>query len=105
MSLLRTAMSRANYTAPPANEEMPVETAQGLDAMEKEIRGIEQHVVSLQCEIQKLGKQYMQARAELMQKQTAFCERLKDSGIMAHAVRVPPEIEMIQEPSRNTRPQ
>ena len=97
MSLLRAAMSRAAYTAPPANEEKPVEVARAstLDDMEKNIRGIEQHVVSLQCQIQQLAKQYTSARSDLMQAQSEFCERLKDSGVRAEPVRVPPEIEML----------
>lgn len=98
MSFLRTAMSRAAYTAPPANEEEPVERTprtKTLDDMEAEIRGIEQHVVSLQCELDRAGRAYTTARADLIRAQNEFCERLKDSGIRGEAVRVPPELELI----------
>ena len=65
-----------------------------LDQMERRVRDLENELVVVTADLERLGLKYMTLRETLMHDQTAFCERLKDSGIRAEPVRVPPALEM-----------
>lgn len=65
-----------------------------LDQMERRVRDLENELVVVTADLERLGLKYMTLRGTLMHAQTAFCERLKDSGIKAEPARVPPALEM-----------
>ena len=65
-----------------------------LDQMERRVRDLENELVVVTADLERLGLKYMSLRETLMHAQTAFCDRLKDSGIKAEPVRVPPALEM-----------
>jgi len=65
-----------------------------LDQMERRVRDIENELVVVTADLERLGLKYMTLRETLMHAQTAFCDRLKDSGIKAEPVRIPPALEM-----------
>lgn len=65
-----------------------------LDQMERRVRDIENELVVVTADLERLGLKYMTLRETLMHAQEAFCDRLKDSGIKAEPVRVPPALEM-----------
>lgn len=65
-----------------------------LDQMEKRIREIENELVIVTADLERMGMKYTTLRETLMHAQAAFCERLKDSGIKAEPARVPPALEM-----------
>ena len=65
-----------------------------LDQMERRVRDLENELVVVTADLERLGLKYMTLRETLMHAQAAFCERLKDSGIRAEPVRVPPALEM-----------
>lgn len=65
-----------------------------LDQMERRVRDLENELVVVTADLERLGLKYMTLRGTLMHAQAAFCERLKDSGIKAEPVRVPPALEM-----------
>ncbi len=65
-----------------------------LDQMERRVRDLENELVVVTADLERLGLKYMTLRETLMHAQEAFCERLKDSGIKAEPVRVPPALEM-----------
>lgn len=65
-----------------------------LDQMERRVRDLENELVVVTADLERLGLKYMTLRETLMHAQTAFCERLKDSGIKAEPVRIPPALEM-----------
>jgi hypothetical protein len=62
--------------------------------MERRVRDLENELVVVTADLERMGLRYMTLRETLMHAQTAFCERLKDSGIKAEPVRVPPALEM-----------
>ena len=65
-----------------------------LDQMERRVRDLENELVVVTADLERLGLKYMTLRETLMHAQTAFCDRLKDSGIKAEPVRIPPALEM-----------
>jgi hypothetical protein len=65
-----------------------------LDQMERRVRDLENELVVVTADLERMGLKYMTLRETLMHAQAAFCERLKDSGIRAEPVRVPPALEM-----------
>jgi hypothetical protein len=65
-----------------------------LDQMERRVRDIENELVVVTADLERLGLKYMTLRDTLIHAQTAFCDRLKDSGIKAEPVRIPPALEM-----------
>jgi hypothetical protein len=65
-----------------------------LDQMERRVRDLENELVVVTADLERLGLKYMTLRDTLIHAQNAFCDRLKDSGIRAEPVRVPPALEM-----------
>ena len=88
---LRSILSGVNITQPPPEKsgEVIEHPASGLDQMERRIRDIENEMVDVTAELNRLGLKYMTLRGDLIHAQKVMCERLKDSGIRAEAIRVP----------------
>ncbi len=78
----------------PADPNIEQHPASTLDAMERRIRDIENALVTVTADLERLGMRYQTLRDDLMRAQTSFCDRLKDSGIRAEPVRVPPALEL-----------
>jgi hypothetical protein len=93
MGSIGSILSRVPVTAeePDNVVEHPSST---LDQMERRVRDLENELVVVTADLERLGLKYMTLRDTLIHAQTAFCERLKDSGIKAEPVRVPPALEM-----------
>lgn len=91
MKTFLSGIPRTDTDQAPNVETHPAST---LDAMEKRLRDIEQEIVGVTADLSRLGMRYMTLRDNYIQSQKAFCDRLKDSGVKAEPVRIPPELEM-----------
>lgn len=65
-----------------------------LDAQARRIREVEGLLVEATAELSRAGLRYNTLRADLIRARQQFCEQLKDSGIKAEYVSMPPELEL-----------
>ena len=87
-------LSGVPKSEPPITGTVVEHPSSTLDQMERRVRDLENELVVVTADLERLGLKYMTLRGTLMHAQAAFCERLKDSGIKAEPVRVPPALEM-----------
>jgi len=91
MTRMRDILSGVPKSEPADVVEHP---SSNLNAMESRIRDIENELVTVTADLERLGLKYNSLRDTLIKSQLTLCDRLKDSGIRAEPVRIPPALEM-----------
>jgi hypothetical protein len=93
MGKFREILAGVPRTSEQAAEIVP-HPSSNLDAQARRIQELESQLVDATAELSRVGLRYNTIRSDLIRAREHLCEALKDSGIKAEFVRVPPELEL-----------